>query len=124
MINKTILLGVSALALGGVLFAPNIAEAYRGDASVQGPNYTEERHVAMTEAFANKDYNAWKNLIQGVNGRVGEVINQSNFGRFVEAHNLSLEGKNDEANQIRTELGLGIRNGSGYGQGTGYGRSR
>ena len=33
------------------------------------------------------------------------------------------QGKTDEANKIRTELGLGLRNGSGNGQGMGYGRN-
>jgi len=123
MINKTVLLGISAVVLGGVVFAPRIVEAYRGNLSIQGPNYTEERHDAMTKAFANKDYNLWKSLVSGNKGRVGQVINEANFGRFVEAHNLALQGKTDEANKIRTELGLGLRNGSGNGQGMGYGKN-
>ncbi|HSV95266.1 MAG TPA: hypothetical protein VLH94_04855 [Spirochaetia bacterium] len=123
MINKTVFLGISALVLGGALLTPRMAEAYRGDPSVQGPNYTTERHEAMTKAFENKDYNAWKNLVAGNNGRVAQVINQSNFGKFVEAHELALQGKTEEANKIRTELGLGLRNGSGNGQGMGKGRN-
>ena len=123
MINKTVILGISALVLGGAIIAPSIIEAYQGNPSVQGPNYSAERHEAMTKAFANKDYNAWKNLMSGNNGRVAQVINQSNFGKFVEAHNLALQGKTEEANKIRTELGLGLRNGSGMGQGMGYGKN-
>lgn len=123
MINKKIALGVSALVLGGALLAPRLVEAYRGDPSVQGPNYTVERHEAMAKAFAKKDYNAWKNLMQGNNGRVTQVINSSNFGKFADAHNLALQGKTVEANKIRAELGLGLRNGSGNGQGMGYGRN-
>jgi len=122
MINKTVVLGISALVLGGAIMAPSIVGAYQGNPSVQGPNYSVERHEAMTEAFANKDYNAWKNLVSGNKGRVAQVINESNFGKFVDAHNLALQGKTDEANKIRAELGLGLRNGSGNGQGTGYGR--
>jgi len=121
---KKAILGVSVLVLGaGVLFAsvPS-ALAYRGDPNVQGPNYSPERHEAMIKAFENKDYNAWKSLMQG-KGRVTQVINEGNFARFAEMHQLRLEGKIDEANQIRTELGLGLRNGTGYGQGQGYGRT-
>lgn len=121
--NKAIL-GVSVLALGaGVLFTsvPSTL-AYRGDPNVQGSNYSPERHEAMVKAFENKDYNAWKSLVQG-KGRVTQVINEGNFARFAEMHQLRLEGKTDEANQIRTELGLGLRNGTGYGQGQGYGRT-
>src|SRR4030043_2206690 len=115
--NKTILT-LSAIALGaGVLFGTtSSAVAYRGDPNVQGPNYSPERHEAMTKALENRDYNAWKELMQG-KGRVTQVINEGNFARFSEMHKLMLEGKTEEANSIRTELGLGLKNGSGQGQG-------
>lgn len=115
-------LAISALVLGtGVLFATaNGVFAYRGDPNVQGPNYSPERHTAMTKAFENNDYNAWKNLMQG-KGRVTQVVNEGNFAKFAEAHKLALEGKTEEAESIRRELGLGLRNGSG--QGMGYGRN-
>lgn len=108
--NKTILT-ISALAVGaGMLLAsaPN-ALAYRGDPNVKGPYYSAERHEAMTKAFENKDYNAWKSLMQG-KGRVTQVVTEQNFARFAEMHKLMLDGKTDEANQIRQELGLGLRN--------------
>lgn len=123
MINKTVVLGISALVLGGAIIAPSIVGAYQGNPNIKGPNYSVERHEAMTKAFVNKDYNAWKNLVSGNNGRVAQVINESNFGKFVEAHNLTLQGKTDEANKIKAELGLGLRNGSGRGQGMGNGRN-
>jgi len=66
----------------------------------------------MTNAFNNKDYTAWKNLMQG-KGRVTQVINQDNFGKFAEAHQLALQGKTDEAQKLRQELGLGLRNETG-----------
>ena len=113
MNRKSIIVGATALLLAGLVLTPSMVQAYRGDPSVQGPNYTEERHTDMTAAFENKDYNAWKNLMQG-RGRVTQVINEDNFARFVEAHQLALEGKTQEANQIRAELGLG----------QGYGRNR
>ncbi len=123
--NKTIL-ALSAITLGaGALFATtSSALAYRGDPNVQGPNYTAERHEAMTKAFENRDYNAWKELMSG-RGRATQVVDEGNFARFAEMHKLMLEGKTDEANKIRTELGLGLRDGSGYGQGqkSGYGRN-
>jgi len=121
--NKTIL-ALSGIVGGvGALFATSSGVfAYRGDPSVTGPNYTAERHVAMTTAFENKDYNAWKAQMQG-RGRVTQVVNESNFARFAEMHQLMLEGKTTEANAIRTELGLGLNNGSGQGQNGGYGRN-
>jgi hypothetical protein len=107
-----LLLGVTALVLGGTVVAPKLVEAYRGDPAVQGPNYSEERHVAMTQAFQNQDYQAWKKLMQG-RGRVSEVVTEDNFARFAEAHRLAQEGRLEEARQIRQELGLGLRDGVG-----------
>ncbi len=122
MNKQSILLGAATLVLGGIALAPGAVNAYQGDPSVQGPNYTPQRHETMIKAFENKDYQAWKNLMPG-NGRVTQVVNEANFAKFSEAHQLALEGKTDEANKIRAELGLGQRNGSGRGQGQGYGRN-
>ncbi len=117
------LLGATALVLGGLALSSRFVEAYQGDPSVRGPNCTAERHEAMTQAFENNDYNAWKEQMQG-RGRVTQVVNEGNFARFAEAHKLALEGKTDEANQIRQELGLGQRNGSGRGPQKGNGMGR
>jgi len=120
--NKTsILLGLTALVVGSAVIAPQAVLAYRGDPAVKGPNYTEERHAAMEKAFENRDYNAWKALMTG-KGRVTQVVNAENFAVFAEAHDLAEQGKTDEANKIRAELGLGQRNGTGKGQGMGGGR--
>jgi len=115
MNKKTMLFGATVLVLGGLIISSSPTEAYQGDPGVRGPDYTDERHAVMTQAFENNDYNAWKEQMQG-KGRVTQVINEGNFARFAQAHKLALEGKKDEASQIRTELGLGLRNGSGQGQ--------
>jgi hypothetical protein len=122
MTKTSIVAGITAVILGGVLFAPHAVVAYQGDPNVKGPNYTAERHDAMTKAFQTKDYNAWKNLMQG-RGRVTQVVTAQNFSRFVDAHNLALQGKTAEANKIRAELGLGLHNGTGMGQGMGNGKT-
>lgn len=119
MNKKTMLLGLSALTLGGALMLAQAAQAYKGDPSVQGPNYTAERHEAMTQAFANKDCAAWQELSTGKG--VARRINEANFAKFAEAHQLALEGKTEEAAAIRAELGLGQQNGSGSGQRNGNG---
>jgi hypothetical protein len=117
--KKTILgLGMLTVVLGGVLAFANKSEAYRGDPNVKGPNYSQERHEAMLEAFKEKNYEAWKNLMQG-RGRAVQVINQDNFAKFVQAHELMLQGKTAEAQKIRAELGLGLKNGTGGGRGMG-----
>jgi len=115
MNKKNITLGISALALGGMLMAPKLVSAYQGDPSTKGPNCTPERHEAMEQAFENNDYTAWKELMNG-KGRVTQVVNEENFTRFAEAHRLAEEGDLDGAKQIRQELGLGLKNGSGQSQ--------
>jgi len=119
--NKTTL-GLGALALFlGVAGVSATALAYRGDVNVKGPNYTEERHEAMEKAFENKDYDAWKNLMQG-RGNVTRVINQDNFAKFAEVHELIEEGKTAEAQKLRQELGLNNGSGQGMGQHASMGR--
>jgi hypothetical protein len=118
MIKTIIALGVTAFVLGGMLVSPKAVEAYRGDPSIKGPNYSEIRHLAMEKAFETKDYNAWKTLMQG-KGQVTQVINKDNFAKFAQAHELAEQGKLDEAAKIRLELGLGLQNGSGRGMGMG-----
>ena len=118
MNKKAIMLGGTALVLGGLIIAPTAAEAYRGDPGVEGPDCTAERHEVMEQAFENGDFNAWKEQMQG-KGRVTQVVNEGNFARFAEAHKLAEEGDLDRAKQIRQELGLDLKDGSGQGQGQG-----
>ena len=118
MNKKTILVGATALVLGGLAMSPGLAQAYRGDVGVPGPNCTPERHEAILQAFDSNDYNAWKEQMQG-RGRVTQVVNQDNFPRFAEAHKLAQEGKTNEAKAIRAELGLGQGQKKGDGNGSG-----
>lgn len=100
------LLPVGVIALVSAAGVAYAAYAYQGDPGQRGPRFSAERHEAMQKAFENNNYNAWKELMNG-RGRIAEVINEGNFARFSEMHRLMLEGKYDEANQIREELGLG-----------------
>ena len=120
---KKILLGLGTLALvfGIMGTFTNTVEAYRGDPAVKGPNYTVERHDAMQKAFETKDYTAWVNLMKG-KGRVTQVINESNFAKFAEAHLLAQQGKTAEAKTIMKDLGLRLNNGLGCGFGRGMNR--
>ena len=111
--TKKIVLGLGTLALvlgvSGVIASS--VSAYRGNPSVQGPNYSVERHTAMEKAFETNDYTAWKSLIQN-QGRVTQVVNKDNFAKFAEAHKLAEKGDLAGAQKIRQELGLGLNNGS------------
>jgi hypothetical protein len=121
--TKKIVLGLGTLALVlGISGAiASTANAYRGDPSLKGPNYSVERHTAMVKAFETNDYTSWKNLMQN-QGRVTQVINKDNFAKFAEAHKLALSGDITGAQKIRQELGLGLKNGSGQGMKSGLGR--
>jgi hypothetical protein len=116
MKKTTLGLGALALTLGVIGMSAGTALAYKSDLTVKGPNYSVERHTAMIKAFENKDYDAWKNLMQG-KGRVMKVVNKDNFAKFAEAHQLAFQGKTAEAQKIRQELGLGQHNSSGKGMG-------
>lgn len=126
-------ISMASIALLGFVGLP--ALAYRGDYAKQGPNYSAERHEQMQNALESGNYNAWKELMNG-RGRITEKITAENFARFAEAYKLAKEGKYEEANKIRQELGLRTGNGgggngectcpggkSGYGRGSGWNRS-
>lgn len=120
--TKKILLGLGTLALViGISGAiASSANAYRGDPTAKGPNYSVEREAAIEKAFSTNDYTAWKALMQN-QGRVTQVINKDNFAKFAEAHKLTESGDIAGAQKIRQELGLGqgMRNGLGRGLGRG-----
>jgi len=79
-----IALGIAALALGLVAvksFTPVLA--YRGDATVKGPYYTEERHNINVTAFEKADYQSW---VANMAGRgATRFVNESNFKEFAAA---------------------------------------
>jgi hypothetical protein len=116
---------LGALALTLALSAGASATTTATTAQKFGPNYTPERHTAMTAAFESKDYAAWKKLMEAnTRGgkRVLQVVTEQNFAKFSEMHQLMQDGKITEANAIRQELGLGQKNGQGQGKGNGQGR--
>jgi len=109
---------LAAIALTGSQMAVN---AYQGDHTKQGPNYSEERHQEMTQAFDNNNYDTWKEQMDG-RGRAVDVITRENFAQFASAHQKALAGDEEGAQSIRAELGLGNGQGRGDGQGKGMGR--
>lgn len=132
MNNKKTILTISALTLiTGAILSTKGVFAYQGDYTVEGPDCDDEKHELMEQAFLNNDYQAWLDLMEG-KGRVTQVINESNFSRFAEAHQLAEEGNYDAADVIRQELGLktrgsegvgaGYMGGNGQGQGQGQGQ--
>jgi hypothetical protein len=112
MKKTTLGLGAAALILGVGAISAGSVFAYRGDPTVQGPNYSVGRHTEMLKAFDTKNYTAWKNLMPN-QSRATQVITEVNFAKFAEMHELMEQGKTADAQKIRQELGLGLQNGSG-----------
>ena len=110
--NKKII-AISLLMLGVAGLGLSSAYAYQGDPNVQGPNYTSERHEAMSEAFANKNFDAWKEARGDMrNGHMTEVINdEEKFAKFVQMREMRLAGDTEGVNAIRAELELGLGHG-------------
>jgi len=119
MENKKVF-GLFALGLVALLGVSLVA-AYQGDYSVKGPNYSEDRHAAMEDAFDNLDHGAWVTLMtaDGRHPRVVDVVNVDNFVTFVEAHDAMEDGDFDRAAELHADLGL--NNGAGPKDGTGFG---
>lgn len=116
MNKKLLTLGAFSLAIFAVIGAYSQVSAYRGDFAVPGPNHTEEREEQMIKVMEEKDYEEWKTLMteDGRNpGVLRKIDSQEEFDKFAQAYTLAKEGKEDEANAIRSELNLGNRQGNG-----------
>lgn len=108
--NKLVLASLTGIA---VLAIATPAFAYKGNPDVQGPNYTPERHAAMEQVFASKDYNGWLKLMEGKAWRLKEVVNsQAEFEAFVQARESGAES----LAQYRAKHNLGTHMGGGYGR--------
>ena len=87
-----------------------------------------EDFAAIQTAIQNRDYTAWQELRvkydgqrQGKGGQWDETIDsQEKFEKFADMKQLMEEGKFEEAQAIRQELGFPV--GPGMGQGMGRGR--
>ena len=112
--KNQIVLGIAALTLGLVAvksFIPVLA--YRGDATVKGPNYTEARHNTNVTAFEKGDYNAWVANMQGRG--VTRFVNKTNFNEFAKAQLVALKGDSTLLKAFRAKYGMGQGNGQGRG---------
>lgn len=110
-------------ALGVIaLLGTSFVFAYQGNPSLTRPDYSDERHAAMEEAFENTDYFAWLELMQSVEhphqARVLEVVTEENFALFAKMHEAMEDGDFETAQEIREELGFGQGK---IGQGNGKG---
>lgn len=110
--KKVITTGILAFVLGLVFASKTLA--YQGDPNIRGPNCTNGHYEQIQAAIEKKDYYTWKKLM-GDRGITRRINNQQEFNKFAEMKKLILQGKIDEANKIRDELGLGGRFGNDRG---------
>ena len=120
--KKITVFGMSALVIVGLIVSMSAVSAYRGDYTIEGPYCDDERHEAMETAFGSLDYAAWHELMteDGRYPRVADVVTESNFETFVQAHEAGKNGDSETAAQLRSELSL--NNGQGPGDGNGHGK--
>ena len=106
--KKSTIFGLLALMVVGLVATTGLVSAYRGDYSVKGPNYSEERHEAIESAFESNDYDAWYELMteNGRHPRVVDVVTEDNFETFVEMRNARQNGDFETAKALAEELGL------------------
>ncbi len=85
---------VGALGFAGVSYAHE-----RNDVDHQ------EHRAEMDQIFADRDYEAWKEVIES-KPKITDYVNEENFDRFAEMHELMQSGDKEAADEIRKELGL------------------
>jgi len=88
----------TALTLG------TVASAYQGDGNQEGRQFNPEHKAAMQKMLESGDYAAFQELVG--DHKMGEVIAEENFDKFVEMHNLMKDGDKEGAKAIAEELGL------------------
>ncbi|MBU1017631.1 hypothetical protein KKA33_01230 [Patescibacteria group bacterium] len=112
MINKIIPTGLATLIiLLAVVFATSADEG--DETPAKGLRFSAENREAVMEAVEKCDYDAWYNALteNGNEPPMLEYINEGNFARFCEMHDLRMQ-----AQAIADELGLpkkGMRMGKG-----------
>lgn len=109
-------LGVAALVLVlGVLGVTGVAAAYQGTGTGSHSACTAEQQEGIHQAIADRDYEAWQELMAG-KGRVTELVTADTFAAFAHAHDRRAAGDEEGANEIKRSLGLGLGQGQALGQ--------
>ncbi len=77
---------------------------FRGKAHGNHRGFSKEDHQALRDALEARDYTSWSELVG--DRKVGSLIDESNFDKFAEMHELFKAGDKDAAKLIAEELGL------------------
>jgi len=110
-------------SFGRGAFGQNLTDEEREELEADREARRAERDAEMQsvrDAIEANDYSAWKSAISAIDedASILEKINESNFSRLVEMHNLR-----DQADDIQEELGIerGDMHGGCLGEGRGMG---
>ena len=106
--KKKIVLPILAIAIAAlVIGSSSLVNAQFGDGGMSAGGRDED----CQEFFENNDYEGWKNFI---NTKAAEFSSQENFENLKQVHDLMADGKIEEAESLRAELGIS-RGGRGEG---------
>jgi len=98
---------IAAAAIGATTFV-YAGENGFGFGGPMGPG--GENHDEMIAAMESGDYDTWKDL---VTSRAEEFASEDNFNNMKQVHDLMAEGKVEEADALREELGMPGHKGHG-----------
>lgn len=107
--SMKIIFGIVAIFFVAVVSLGTIF-AYRGNTSTKTPNYSDDVHLALSDAISKGDYNLWVKIREENNlsmiGRMFESLNEENFNKYSEMHNAMLSGDFERAEELKSELGI------------------
>lgn len=71
-------------------------------------HFAKGQNEAVRDAIENGDYNSWKEAVaeNPMGEKMLEVVNENNFSKLVEMHNLMQAGDREGSEAIRESLGL------------------
>lgn len=102
---KKILLALTLAAVSGFAATPDSAAL-------------AAHHQKIDAAVAARDYDAWKAEHDAFSqGKGGSKVTRENFETYAKMREAQTAGRTDEAQALRTQLGMGQGQGAGQGQG-------
>lgn len=109
IMKKTLL--ASLIVAGWLATASTFA--YQGTPGSQNPNPVDPvKHEAVQEALETNNYTSWKELMAG-KGITNKITTEEQFKLFIDIRNAYTSWDITTYNELKTELGLGQKNGTG-----------
>ncbi len=92
----------------GMALVDDSLEQPDGAASFSSACQDPEKQEIVQQALIDGDYETWRETLASTDRqpKILEKIGEESFPLFAEAYQLALEGKIEEANDLRSQLGL------------------